>query len=111
MTGDSFGRTRPIREGVLPRLAECRDCAEPIRFVQMLSSGRNMPVNPQPTKDARYGSVAASLRAGGLIGYVISADRREGDPRYPYRFTPHYVTCEAKKKATPPIPAPDAPLF
>ncbi len=94
----------------LPKLAECRDCAEPIRFVQM-PSGRNMPVNPAPIHESRYGLVAAGLRRFTLSGYVISGDRREGDPRYPYRFTPHYVTCAAKQKHTPPTPAPDAPLF
>lgn len=96
--------------GTLPKLAECRDCAEPIRFVRM-PSGRNMPVNPNPGHDTRHGLVAAGLRAHTLTGYVITADRLGGDPRYPYRFTPHYVTCEAKKKHTPPTPAPDPGLF
>lgn len=99
-----------IRGGALPRLAECRHCHEPIRFVRM-PSGRNMPVNPQPTKTASYGHVAAALRGYTLTGYVITADRREGDPRFPYRFTPHYSTCEAKKKHPTPSPAPDPALF
>lgn len=95
-----------IPGAALPRLAECRDCQEPIRFV-LMPSGRNMPINPKPSRD---GTVAARLRRNTLDGYVITADRPAGDLRYPYRFTPHYVTCS--ERTTPPTPEPaDKPLF
>lgn len=102
-----------IRGANLPRLAECRDCAEPIRFVRMATTGRNMPVNPAPITDGttNHTGVAAGLRGNTLHGYVITPDRLAGDPRFPYRFTPHYATCEAKKSKPTPKPVEDPALF
>jgi hypothetical protein len=88
----------------LPRPAECNACADPIRFVN-LDTGKAMPVNPAPGPD---GNVAARMRGGRLVGFVITAARRPG-PLDRYRFTPHYATCEAVDRT--PKPAPDPALF
>jgi hypothetical protein len=95
----------------LPRLSECRACHAPIRFVQLDTSGKALPVDPQPNP---RGNVAAHLAGGtrglALLGFVISRDRLPG-ARDPFRFVPHYATCEALTKPAKPAPAPDAPLF
>lgn len=98
------------RRAGLPRLAECRECADPIRFVRMTTSGRAMPVNPTPNPDR--GTIAARLVGGELLGFVISKDHRPS-PLDSFRFVPHYATCEAqqKPKSTTPTPAADVPLF
>jgi hypothetical protein len=88
-------------------LAECRTCAEPIRFVR-LDTGKAMPVNPLP--DPR-GNVTASVIMGRLAGFVIS---EEHQPRPgAMRFVPHFATCEERKKkakADGPSPA-EEPLW
>lgn len=87
------------------RLAECRDCHDPIRFVR-LPTGRLMPVNPREHPE---GNVAASITGNHLVGFVISKDHRPG-PLTPYRFMPHAATCAERKPSNPP-PAPDPALF
>lgn len=84
-------------------LAECRTCAEPIRFVQ-LATGSKMPVNPKP--DDR-GNVAARQVGRDLVGRVL----RRGDRQIPAGhdlYRPHFATCERPAK---PKPAPDPGLF
>lgn len=84
----------------LPRLAECRDCHEPIRFVRVGKSA--LPVNPLP---GDHGNVCALIVAGQLHGYVISKTR-PWDPKY-LRFMPHHATCGKGKnraKAAPEDP-------
>lgn len=101
-----------IPGGNLPRLAECRDCAAPIRFVRMEATGRNMPVNPKPHDENGPGRVAAALRGASLTGYVITLSHPGGNPRYPWRFTAHYSTCGKPPKTSPtPTEPADAPLF
>lgn len=78
-------------------LSECKDCHLPIRFVWIVTTGRAMPVNPQP--DER-GNVAAHIAGGRVCGFVISQDRRPG-PLDPLRFMPHAATCEARQKPQP----------
>lgn len=100
---------RPAR---LPALAECRDCAEPIRFVTMPAVDRDnpprrMPVNPKPND---RGTVAAALIGHELHGHVITA-KSPAKPYEPYRFTPHPATCEARKSTTQPAPEPHPALF
>lgn len=100
----------------LPRLSECRECHDPIRFVK-LDTSKAMPVNPKP---GYTGSVCARLvmaigsATGGkeLRGFVISRER-PADPSWPYRFVPHYATCSERKPepSTKPAPAPDPALF
>jgi len=100
----------------LPRLSECRACADPIRFVR-LDSGSLMPVNPKP---GATGTVCARLvmslssAVGGkeLRGYVISRER-PADPSWPYRFVVHHATCSERTPAAAPkpAPAPDPALF
>lgn len=100
---------RPRRDG-LPRLSECRDCHDPIRFVRM-PSGKSMPVNPSPNPTS--GTVAARLMGGVLVGFVITTDRRPG-PLDSLRFVPHASTCEERTRttsSTTPTPAADVPLF
>lgn len=97
----------------LPRMADCRDCADPIRFVTM-PTGKHMPVNPAPLgpldrgRDS-VGTVAAALAGHVLVGYVIS-HARGGDGRHPLRFRPHAATCTAARPATPER-EPDPHLF
>lgn len=91
----------------LPRLSECRDCADPIRFVRMESTGRALPVDPSPTP---RGTVAATLRSGRFYGYIITQDRL-GNPAYAYRFVPHHASCEARKTPKKPAPEPHPALF
>lgn len=85
------------------RLAECQECAEPIRFVR-LPTGRLMPVNPRENPD---GNVAAALSGDNLAGFVISADHKPG-PLTPYRFMTHYATCSERKPSNPPTEPPPA---
>ena len=97
----------------LPRLSECRDCHEPIRFVKLDTSGKLLPVNPRP---GATGSVCARLRqtvtGPELGGYVVSTSR-PADPAMPFRFVPHPATCEERRPAAAaaPAPAPDPSLF
>ena len=96
--------------GLTP-LAECRDCAEPIRFVRMIDTGKALPVNPKP---GVIGTVAAHRMRGPLgvqlEGFVMSAGR--STKAYPLRFNPHAATCEATRPATPqPAREPDPALF
>lgn len=88
------------------RLAECRDCHEPIRFVR-LNTGSLIPVNPRENPS---GSVAASINAMGLVGFVISKDHRPG-PLTPYRFMPHAATCSERKPEPKAAPDPDESLW
>lgn len=94
----------------LPRISECRRCADPIRFVK-LSTGSTIPVNPKP---GDTGNVVAHLAGGRLIGYVISAEK-PASASFPLRFVPHYATCPAeqsrKKAAEPAAVVPDPSLF
>jgi hypothetical protein len=99
----------------LPRPSECRDCADPIRFVN-LPSGKSLPVNPGIAPAGR-GTVAARLvmtTAGRqLRGFVIAHDRQP-DPHNPLRFTVHAATCKALPRNTTEPARPvevDAPLF
>lgn len=94
----------------LGHLAECRDCHEPIRFVRMDATGRNMPINPAPSRDTRPGTVAARPNGPRLTGYVITTERPQ-DPRHPYRFTPHYATCQKPTKKHPPTEPGEPALF
>lgn len=90
----------------LPRLAECHECHDPIRFVE-LDTGKAMPVNPTPHDT---GNVAARMIAGRLYGFVVA----QAKPPRPsdLRFRPHYATCEAvERKPTKPAPEPDPALF
>lgn len=90
----------------LPRPADCNACHDPIRFVK-LDTGKALPVNPAPNP---AGNVAAKLRGGRLVGFVISRDRRPG-PLDSFRFTAHHATCEARKPKAKATPEPDAALF
>lgn len=81
----------------LPRLAECRSCHDPIRFVRMRDTGRALPVNPRPGAD---GNVSAHLVAGQLVGHVLSANRPPS-PIDTYRFIAHYATCSAARPEGP----------
>lgn len=99
------------RRSDLPPLAECRDCAEPIRFVRMIDTGCALPVNPKPSLT---GTVAAARTRGPLgitlEGFIIRAGRTTKN--HPLRFNPHPATCEATRPATPnPAPAPAPTLF
>jgi hypothetical protein len=95
----------------LPPLAECRDCAEPIRFVRMVDTGKALPVNPKPN---HVGTVHAQRLRGPLgitlAGFVLSTTPRP-DKAYPLRFTVHAATCEARHTAPKPAPAPAPTLF
>lgn len=94
----------------LPRITECRDCQQPIRFVSM-ESGRNMPVNPAPRGAfPRIGHVAARLNGHRLEGFVVTRERQPG-PAHRHYFTPHYSTCAKGKKPTTPTTEPDPALF
>lgn len=106
-----------IRGATLPRIAECRDCQAPIRFVRMTTTGRSMPVNPKPDPSADHpGAVAATLRGSQLVGFVITRDHLPG-PLDLYRFRPHYASCEKRSTkstttTTHPEPVhPDPALF
>lgn len=91
------------------RLAECRECREPIRFVS-LGAGRKIPVNPKPDPS---GTVATRTIGGDLIGRVIGARSRPPMPRE-VLYRVHFATCEAnptREKPTARAPAADAPLF
>lgn len=90
----------------LPRLAECRDCQAPIRFVRMTATGKALPVDPTPNP---LGTVAAQLKAGKLVGFVISHDHHAGP--LDRRFTPHHASCEARKTPKKPAPEPHPALF
>lgn len=85
-----------------PRLAECRACTMPIRFVQ-LNTGKKVPVNPKP--DPR-GTVATRLIGGELHGRMIHAD----DPptEVEARYVVHFATCD-KRPAKPPVKTPAPP--
>lgn len=100
----SWARRRPARPKV--PLAECRDCAAPIVFVQ-LDSGGVMPVNPGPNPER--GNVACRVVGGRLHGFVVSRDRAAG-PLDSWRMTPHAATCEARKRPEKPT-APDDPVL
>lgn len=93
----------------LPRISECRNCADPIRFVK-LHTGSILPVNPKPGDD---GNVVAAIVGGRLVGYVLSADK-PASPSFPMRFVPHYATCpheqKRKKKTAAPVEQ-EAPLW
>lgn len=91
----------------LPRLYECRDCQDPIRFVRMRETGRALPVDPMPRDD---GTVFARLTAGQLVGAVTSRDHRPG-PLDPYRFRPHHASCAARAAQAKPTREPDPALF
>lgn len=91
----------------LPRLSECRDCGDPIRFVLIETTGRPMPVNPMPNQ---AGNVAAHLSGGRLLGFVVSRDRQPG-PLDPFRFMPHAATCDARVEEPKPRPEPHPSLF
>jgi hypothetical protein len=92
----------------LPRLAECRDCHDPIRFVRMVATGRPCPVDPMPNPDR--GTIAAQIRGRDLVGFVITPDHR-ADPTYGLRFVPHGATCpERPKPRIRPVET-DVPLF
>lgn len=90
-----------------PRLYDCRDCHEPIRFVRMRDTGRLVPVNPVPDQ---AGTVFARLAGVALVGLVTSRDHRPG-PLDPYRFVPHHATCEARKSSSKPPAEPHPALF
>jgi hypothetical protein len=95
----------------LPPMAECRMCHDPIRFVRMKATGKAMPVNPAPNPNR--GTIAAHLAGGQLQGFVISKDNRPG-PLDPFRFVPHYATCEEqrpKSTTTTPTTTPEPGLF
>lgn len=97
----------------LPRISECRECHDPIRFVELVN-GKAVPVNPAPAEQGR-GVIAARLiqTAAGrqLRGFYTSATRR-ADATNPLRFTPHQATCTARARTPEPTPAPaDVPLF
>lgn len=97
----------------LPRPADCRACAEPIRFVELVN-GKAVPVNPLPADKGR-GVIAARLvqtpKGRALRGFYTTPTRR-GDHTHPLRFTPHHATCEARQHTTKTTPAPaDVPLF
>ena len=91
----------------LPRLSECRECHDPIRFVA-LDTGKALPVNPLPDQG---GNVAARLAGGRLHGFVISKTKQPG-PGDDLRFRPHHATCEEIRRKPPkPKPEPDPALF
>lgn len=101
----------------LPRMSDCRDCADPIRFVTNQATGRRIPVNPAPTRDGSGGIAARLIRTPkgrDLVGYPITRDRGP-DLHHPMRFTVHAATCKSRPRpAIKPDPTPvevDAPLF
>lgn len=90
------------------RLAECKDCHEPIRFVQ-LDGGGVMPVDPMPNA---AGNVCAIRVLNRLHGFVIKRDRPADPTRW--RFMPHHATCEERRRKAPPAappPDPEPTLF
>lgn len=84
-------------------LSECRECAEPIRFVA-LDTGKALPVNPMPNSS---GNVCARRIGSKLHGYVVSKTHGP-DPLF-LRFMPHHATCE-ERQSNKPRPA-DPALF
>lgn len=90
------------------RLAECRSCTLPIRFVQ-LGTGNKMPVNPKPNP---AGNVATRLIGGQLHGRVVGARSRPAVPGE-VLYMAHFATCDGRPKKQPAkAPAePDAALF
>lgn len=87
------------------RLADCRNCHEPIRFVR-LDTGKSLPVNPLP--DAA-GTVQTRRIGRELHGAVVY---RGTDPQGTFRMMPHPATCTERRanRRTPP-PAPPPALF
>ena len=54
------------------RSRTCRDCGAPIRFVRLITTGKLLPIDPDPHPS---GNVAAWPAHGRLEGYVITKDR------------------------------------
>lgn len=89
-----------------PRLAECRACRLPIRFVK-LGNGKALPVNPQPNP---AGNVACKTIAGQLHGRVVGPRSRPpmaGEEVY----LAHFATCTHYTRPTKPRPPDPEPLF
>lgn len=87
-------------------LGECRDCGNPIRFVQ-LDTGTALPVDPQPNP---RGNVCAQRIGGQLHGHVISHHH----PAIPgaERWMPHHATCpERPPRIARPKREPEPTLF
>lgn len=91
------------------RLAECRACTLPIRFVT-LTSGKKMPVNPKPND---RGNVATRLIAGELHGRVVGPRSKPADHRE-VLYMAHFATCDGRPKKQPtkaPAVEPEPSLF
>lgn len=77
----------------------CRNCGVPLRFVQMTTTNRVMPVDPTPDED---GNVIARVVGGRLAGHVLTKD--EEVPAGWARYMPHFSTCRfspRRRRGTP----------
>lgn len=97
-------RTEGTRLGL--SMSECKDCADPVRFVKMTATGRWMVVNPAENVS---GTVCAAKVGHELHGWVVSKTHpaRQGF----LRFTPHAATCSAIERPEPPEPHPTLPIL
>ncbi len=87
--------------------ASCDDCQARIVYIQMVATGKRIPVDPIPDDQ---GTVCARLIGNQLQGYVISRDHPYERPYT--RYVAHFGTCDARPRPVPkPKPEPAPTLF
>jgi len=71
----------------------CRSCGASLVFVDVLASGRPIPLDAEPTPD---GNVEVFETAGGLYGKVWPASHIWGEADLRYRS--HFASCPSAKE-------------
>ena len=92
-------------------MSTCRACSAPILFVKMTTTGKPMPVDPNPDTN---GNIAA--HPAGVKKYTRGRYCRLTEPLQPgeTRLMAHWYTCNDPRKPgrprrRPPDPAPPLP--
>jgi len=78
---------------VLRSDGNCGSCGAPIRWVESLTTKKQMPLNVEAVEGGNLGIVDWVERPPGLPLPVVAYNPSTGTQATPYRYTSHFATC------------------
>lgn len=71
---------------------KCKSCGSPVRWARSKSSGKNLPLDPEPNPNGNLGIVEAQHPPGSSMALpVVAVNPTKALTNY--RYLSHFVTC------------------